>query len=91
MKKVTRDAAKGTATLAVNFTGSGEVTLTGKGVKTTSSTVSTGTSNLSIVPTGSLKAKLAKLGSVKVTVTVAFKTAANVWTKKKGVVLRLKP
>lgn len=91
IKKLERDLEKGTAQLAVAFTGSGEVTLTGKGLKTSSMKVGAGISRLPIIPTAGLKAKLAANGKVKVTVTVAFKTAGNVWTKTKSVVLRLEP
>jgi hypothetical protein len=89
IKKIERELPKGTAQLAVAFTGSGVVTLTGKGVKSDTKTVSTGTVSLPIVPTGSAKTKLAQTGKANVTVTIAFQTAANVWTKTKNLALRL--
>jgi IPT/TIG domain len=89
IKKIERDLSEGTARLAVAFTGSGEVTLTGKGVKPDTKTVSTGTVSLPIVPTGNAKTKLAQTGKADVTVTIAFRTAANVWTKTKSLALRL--
>jgi hypothetical protein len=91
LKAARRNLAAGSARLAVKFTGSGEVKLTAAGVKTFVGQVGTGTSNLPIVPTAALKAKLRRTGKAKVTVTVSFKTPGNVWTrKKKGLVLRLK-
>jgi hypothetical protein len=90
LKTARRNLATGSARLTVKFTGSGEVELTGNGVRTFIGQVSTGTSDLPIVPTAALKAKLARAGKAKVTLTVSFKTPGNVWTKKKGLVLRLK-
>lgn len=89
IKKIERDLTKGTARLAVKLTGSGEVTLSGKGVKKATKKVSTGTSKLPVLPTSATKTELMQTGKVKVKVTVSFKTAGNVWTKTKSLVLKL--
>jgi len=89
IRKIRQDLSKGTVGLAVDFTGSGEVSLTGKGVKAAFTKVGGGPSDLPIVPTGGLKAKLARTGTAKATVTVSFRTAGNVWTKTKTISLRL--
>lgn len=92
LKSVRRDLAAGSARIAVKFTGAGEVELTGAGVEPFTRQVSTGTTSLPIIPTAALRAKLARAGNARVTVTVSFKTPGNVWRRKKrGVVLRLKP
>jgi hypothetical protein len=87
IRTIGRDLERGAASLGVDFTGSGTVTLTGAGIATTVKSVSSGTTVLPIVPIDSLKAKLARTGKVKVTVT--FKTDGNVWRKNKSLVLRL--
>jgi hypothetical protein len=89
IKKIGRDTKAGTAQLAIDFTGSGEATLTGKGVKPVSAQVATGMSSLAVVPTGTLKTRLAQTGKAKATVTISFRTAANTWTKAKTFFLRV--
>ncbi|MBS1676341.1 MAG: hypothetical protein JST08_03045 [Actinobacteria bacterium] len=90
IKQVTHNTKKGTARLGVDFTGSGKVTMTGKGIKSVDRTAGTGTGELTVVPGNSLKAKLTQAGQAKVKVTVSFETAGNVWTKTKTISLRLK-
>ena len=89
IKALGRNLANGTATFTVDFTGSGEVTLAGKGVKTITRKLATGTTGLAVVPTGSLKSELTRAGKAKVTVIISFKTAGNLWTKTKSFYLRL--
>lgn len=89
-KNVKRNLKNGTASLAIQVTGSGRLTLTGRNVKAVAKNVGTGIRYLAIVPTGKLKATLAKRGQVKATVKISFKTTANVWTRSKGLVIRRK-
>jgi hypothetical protein len=88
-KQLKRNLKKGTAQLKVSFTGTGEVTLSGKGIKKVTKKVSTGISKLLVMPTGKVKKKLVETGKAKVKVTVTFKTAANTVKKTKGLVLKL--
>lgn len=89
IKKIEHNRKKGTARLLIKFTGSGQATLSGKGVKTASKAVSTGMNKLAIVPTGSVKAKLEQTGKVKVKMNVTFKTAGNTWAKPKSLAVWL--
>ena len=77
--------AKGTATLAVNLPGSGELALKGKGVKPIARladrtagpqserpVAAAGAVKLKITPKGKTKKKLKRTGKAKVTVTVTY-------------------
>jgi hypothetical protein len=90
IKSVKHNLSKGTAKLGIQFTGSGEVTVKGKGIRPVARQASSGLSYVPLVPAKSLRARLMQTGRVKVKVTVSFKTAANVWTKTKVVTIRLK-
>jgi hypothetical protein len=91
IKEVTRSRKNGTARLAIDFTGPGQVAVTGKGIRTATKPVDGGMAQLPIVPSGALKSRLMRTGKATVTVTVAFTAAANTWTKEKTLVLRLLP
>jgi hypothetical protein len=90
IKRVSQNLKKGTAQLGVDLTGSGEVTVTGKDIKSVTRPASTGTGSLAVVPGAGLMGRIKQSGKVKVTVTVSFRTAGNTWTKTKALYLRLK-
>jgi hypothetical protein len=80
----------GTAKQPVTLPGPGEVTLTGKGVKSSSLGASAaGTVNLPVNPKGKKKRKLNSVGSAKVTVTITFTpTGGAVNSQSKRLVLK---
>jgi hypothetical protein len=58
-------------------------------VRKVSAEVGEGRHLFPVVPTGPARAKLARRGKLRVTVTVSFETAAGTATMKRSVVLRL--
>lgn len=70
---------KGTAKEPVTVPGPGEITLTGKGVKSSSLAASAaGTVNMPVKPNGKKKQKLNSVGSAKVTVSVTYTPTGGV-------------
>jgi hypothetical protein len=89
--KVTYLKARGTATVQVKTSGSGKVTLSGKGVVGASvKSSAAGVAKLKVVTTGQARKALRRTGKAKVTVTIKFSgSAAGTVSKSQALTLRL--
>jgi hypothetical protein len=74
IEKVRRNKHRGTATLAIDLPGPGDLSLSGKGVKPATEEVDeAGSARLSVKPRRKTKRRLANRGKAKVTAEVTFK------------------
>jgi hypothetical protein len=90
--KLTKNRKKGTAALKVTVPGPGELSLGGKGVKKVArSPKGAATLNLPVAAIGSAREKLARLGSVKLTVTVRFTPTGGTTAQKTRSVKLVEP
>lgn len=89
--KVTYLKAGGTATVLVKASGSGKVTLSGKGVIGASAKSSaSGIAKLKVVATGKARKALRRTGTAKVTVRIEFTGPGGTVSKTQPLTLRLK-